>query len=134
MTHGLAPIRTAVVHPVDGNSLRGAVNAAQAKLIIPIFVGPEAKIRAAACTEGIDLAPYELIATRHSHEAAERAVALARTGKVEALMKGSLHTDELMHEVVAKDIGPVYETPYEPRFRDGCSGISPHPVAHRCGH
>ena len=105
MTHGLAPIRTAVVHPVDRNSLQGAVNAAQAKLIIPIFVGPEARIRAAADAAGIDLSCYELISTKHSHEAAERAVALARAGKVEALMKGSLHTDELMHEAVAKETG-----------------------------
>ena len=105
MTHGLAPIRTAVVHPVDGNSLQGAVNAAEAKLIIPIFVGPEARIRAAADAAGIDLSCYELIPTKHSHEAAERAVALARAGKVEALMKGNLHTDELMHEAVAKDLG-----------------------------
>jgi phosphate acetyltransferase/phosphate butyryltransferase len=104
-TTELAPIRTAVVHPVDGNSLRGAVDAAQANLIIPLFVGPEGKIRAAATAEQIDLSPYELVPTKHSHEAAATAVALARAGKVEALMKGSLHTDELMHEVVARDTG-----------------------------
>ena len=96
---------TAIVHPVDGNSIRGAVNASQANLIIPVFVGPEARIRAAASTEGIDLSSYKLISTRHSHEAAERAVALAREGEVDALMKGSLHTDELMHEAVAKETG-----------------------------
>jgi len=61
--------------------------------------------QAAAAAEGIDLSPYELVPTAHSHEAAAHAVALARAGKVEALMKGSLHTDELMHEVVARDIG-----------------------------
>jgi phosphate acetyltransferase/phosphate butyryltransferase len=105
LTQGLAPIRTAVVHPVDGNSLGGAVEAAQAHLITPVLVGPEAKIRAAAAAEGIDLAPYELVPTAHSHEAAARAVALARAGKVEALMKGSLHTEELMHEVVNPDTG-----------------------------
>ena len=104
-TKGLTPMRTAVVHPVDGNSLRGAVNASQANLIVPVFVGPEARIRAAAAAEGIDLSPFELVPTAHSHEAAARAVALARAGKVEALMKGSLHTDELMHEVVARDTG-----------------------------
>jgi phosphotransacetylase/acyl dehydratase len=104
-TKGLAAIRTAVVHPVDGNSLRGATDAAQAGLIIPLLVGPEAKIRAAALPAEIDLSPYELIPTRHSHEAAARAVALARAGKVEALMKGSLHTEELMHEVVDRDTG-----------------------------
>jgi phosphotransacetylase/acyl dehydratase len=104
-TKGLTPSRTAVVHPVDGNSLRGAVDAAEADLVIPVFVGPAAKIRAAAAAEGIDLSPYELISTLHSHEAAATAVALARAGKVEALMKGSLHTEELMHEVVSRDSG-----------------------------
>ena len=105
LTKGLEPIRTAVVHPVDGNSLQGAIDAAQLNLMIPVLVGPAAKIRAVAEADGIDLSPYELIPTAHSHEAAARAVALARAGKVEALMKGSLHTDELMHEVVAKDTG-----------------------------
>ena len=98
-------MRTAVVHPVDRNSLLGAIDAAQAGLIVPVLVGPEAKIRAAAEEAGVDLSPYELVACEHSHEAAATAVALARGGKVEALMKGSLHTDELMHEVVAKDTG-----------------------------
>ncbi len=105
LTRGMPPLRTAVVHPVDGRSLRGAVEAAEAGLIVPVLVGPEAKIRAAAAAEGIDLAPYELVPTRHSQEAAATAVALARAGKVEALMKGSLHTDELLHEVVARDTG-----------------------------
>ena len=104
-TKGLTPIRTAVVHPVDGNSLRGAVDAAQAGLIVPVLIGPEAKVRAAAAAEKIDLSPYELVPTRHSREAAATAVALARGGKVEAIMKGSLHTDELMHEVVDREKG-----------------------------
>jgi phosphotransacetylase/acyl dehydratase len=102
---GLAPLRTAVVHPVDRSSLLGAIEAARAGLIIPVLVGPEAKIRAVAAAEAVDLAPYRLVASRHSHEAAELAVAMARGGKVDALMKGSLHTDELMHEVVAKETG-----------------------------
>jgi len=101
----LGPIRTAVVHPVDRNALLGAVDAARAGLIVPVLVGPETKIRAVAAAESVDLAPYALVATRHSHEAAERAVAMVRAGEVEALMKGSLHTDELMHEVVAKETG-----------------------------
>ena len=105
LTKGLEPIRMAVVHPVDRNSLQGAIDAAQLNLMIPVLVGPEAKIRAAAEADGIDLSPYELIPTTHSHEAAARAVALARAGEVETLMKGSLHTDELMHEVVAQDTG-----------------------------
>ena len=102
---GLVPIRTAVVHPVDRNSLLGAIDAARAGLIVPVLVGPEAKIRAVAAAESVDLALYAVVATRHSHEAAERAVAMVRAGEVEALMKGSLHTDELMHEVVAKETG-----------------------------
>jgi phosphate acetyltransferase/phosphate butyryltransferase len=109
LTKGLAPIRTAVVHPVDTNSLVAAIDAAQAKLIIPVLVGPEAKIRAAAAAAEIDLAPYTLVATAHSHDAAARAVAMARAGEVEALMKGSLHTDELMHAVVARDTGLATE-------------------------
>ena len=102
---GLVPIRTAVVHPVDRNSLLGAIDAARAGLIVPVLVGPETKIRAVAAAESVDLALYAVVATRHSHEAAERAVAMVRAGEVEALMKGSLHTDELMHEVVAKETG-----------------------------
>ena len=105
LAQGLTPLRTAVVHPVDRSSLLGAVEAGRAGLIIPLLVGPEAKIRAVAQAEGVDLDPYRLVSTRHSHEAAERAVAMARAGEVDALMKGSLHTDELMHEVVAKDTG-----------------------------
>jgi phosphotransacetylase/acyl dehydratase len=109
LTKGLAPIRTAVVHPVDRHSLLGAHDAAQANLIVPILVGPEAKIRAAAEAAGVELAAYTLIPTAHSHQAAARAVAMARAGEVEALMKGSLHTDELMHEVVARDTGLATE-------------------------
>ncbi len=105
LTRGLVPLRTAVVHPVDRNSLLGAIEAARAGFIVPVLVGPEPKIRAVAAAEAVDLEPYRLVPTRHSHEAAERAVALARAGEVEALMKGSLHTDELMHEVVAKETG-----------------------------
>jgi phosphate acetyltransferase len=105
LTRGLAPIRTAVVHPVDENALLGAIEAAEADLIIPILVGPEKKIQAVAAALHVDLSPYRLIATEHSHAAAEQAVALARAGQVEALMKGSLHTDELMQAVLAPGIG-----------------------------
>jgi phosphotransacetylase/acyl dehydratase len=105
MTRGLDPITTAVVHPVDTTSLLGAVEAARAKLIVPILVGPEARIRAAAVQAGLDLSLYEIVATEHSEAAAAQAVAMARTGKVEALMKGALHTDELMHAVVNHDLG-----------------------------
>ena len=105
MTHGLEPIRTAVVHPVDAPSLLGAVEAARIKLITPILVGPESKIRAAAELAQLDLSPYEIVSTEHSEAAAVHAVAMARAGKVEALMKGALHTDELMHAVVDSACG-----------------------------
>jgi len=105
LTKGLAPIRTAVVHPVDENALLGAVEAAEADLIIPILVGPERKIQAVAAAQHVDISPYRLIETEHSHAAASQAVALARAGQVEALMKGSLHTDELMQAVLAPGIG-----------------------------
>jgi len=100
-TRGLQPIRTAVVHPVDSVSLIAAIEAAREGLIVPVLVGPEHKIRAAAEMAKLDLASYEVVPTEHSAAAADRAVALARAGRVSALMKGALHTDELMHAVVA---------------------------------
>lgn len=99
MTRELEPIRTAVVHPVDSVSLVGAIDAAREQLIVPVLVGPERKIRAAAENAKLDLAPYELVSTEHSAAAAVEAVALARAGKVQALMKGAIATDELMHAV-----------------------------------
>ncbi|HTY68337.1 MAG TPA: bifunctional enoyl-CoA hydratase/phosphate acetyltransferase [Alphaproteobacteria bacterium] len=101
----LEPISTAVVHPCDRVSLEGAVRAAEVRLIVPVLVGPQAKIQSVAAAEGLDIARYEIVDTEHSHAAAAKAVALARAGKVEALMKGSLHTDELMHEVTAAETG-----------------------------
>jgi len=100
MSRKLPPLRIAVVHPVDEASLLGALEAHREKLIEAVLVGPEAKIRRAAEAAGLDLAGLEIVATPHSHAAAETAVAMARAGKVEALMKGALHTDELMHAVV----------------------------------
>ena len=101
----LGPVPTAVVHPCDRASLEGAIRAAEGHFILPILVGPETKIRAVAAAERIDIARYEIVNSEHSHAAAAKAVALARAGKVEALMKGSLHTDELMHEVTAAETG-----------------------------
>jgi phosphotransacetylase len=101
----LPPTRTAVVHPVDPLTLQGTVEAARIGLIAPVLVGPEAKIRAAALEAGVDISQFPLIATPHSHAAAAEAVRLAHDGKVEALMKGSLHTEELMHEVMLPDSG-----------------------------
>jgi len=100
-----APVPMAVVHPCDRESLLGAVEAARANLIVPVLVGPQSKIRAVARAEEIDLSPYKIIDVPHSHAAANFAVALAREGSVGALMKGSLHTDELMEEVVKADTG-----------------------------
>jgi phosphotransacetylase/acyl dehydratase len=105
MTHGLEPIRTAVVHPVDAPSLLGAVEAARINLITPVLVGPESRIRAAAELAQLDLTPYEIVSTDDSEAAASQAVAMARAGKVEALMKGDLHTDKLMHAVVDRECG-----------------------------
>jgi phosphotransacetylase/acyl dehydratase len=102
---GIPPVRCAIVHPCDRDSLLGAVEAAKRGLIEPVLVGPEDKIRAVALAQGVDLSPYRIISTEHSHEAAEKAVALARAGEVEALMKGSLHTDELMAAVVPSATG-----------------------------
>ena len=103
--NGMAPAVTAIVHPCDSESLEGAAQAAAEGLIVPILVGPEAKIRAAAAAAGRDISAFRLVAAPHSHAAAAEAVALARRGEVEALMKGSLHTDELMHEVLQDDTG-----------------------------
>jgi len=105
MKNGLKPLKTAVVHPVDDYSLRGAIDSAKEGLIDPVLVGPREKIEALAKQEKIDISPYTIIATEHSHEAAEVAVQMARDGKVEALMKGKLHTDELMEAVVDKEKG-----------------------------
>jgi len=105
MTKDLQPIRMAVVHPVDHNSLLGAIDAAKINLIVPVLIGPRKKIEAAAEIDNVDLTPYELIDTEHSHEAAAQAVALARSGNVQGILKGSLHTDELMSEVVNRGTG-----------------------------
>lgn len=96
---------TIVVHPCDEPSLRGAMAAADARIIEPVLVGPEGKIRAVADSCGIDLADVELIDEPHSHAAAARAVALVHEGRGEMLMKGSLHTDELLREVMSSATG-----------------------------
>jgi len=101
----LKPLPTAVVHPCDESSLAGVVDAARIGLIKPILVGPRAKIEALAKQLKLDIAGFELVDAPHSTAAAESAVALVRAGKAEALMKGSLHTDELMGAVVKRDTG-----------------------------
>jgi phosphate acetyltransferase len=101
----LPPTPTAVAHPCDQSSLEGAIEAARLGLITPILVGPRERIQALAASGGIDLAGVQIVDAPHSHAAAAAAVALVREGKAEALMKGSLHTDELMAAVVKRDIG-----------------------------
>lgn len=105
MAAGLPPLVTAVCHPCDPLSLAAAVAAHEAGLIEPLLVGPEQKIRQAAAAGEVDLAGLTLVDVPHSHAAAERAVALARQAEVGAIMKGSLHTDELMAAVVSRDQG-----------------------------
>ena len=101
----LPPIPTAVAHPCEASALAGAVEAAEKKLITPILVGPVAKIREVAAQAKIDLGKLEIIDTPHSHASAAKAVELVREGKAELLMKGSLHTDELLGAVVARETG-----------------------------
>lgn len=99
------PLTTAVAHPCDRASLEGAVEAAQMGLIAPLLVGPRERIGAVAEECGLQIASYPLIDVPHSHAAAAKAVELVREGKAEAIMKGSLHTDELMAAVVHREGG-----------------------------
>ena len=99
------PISTAVAHPCDDVSLSAVVEAARARIIQPILCGPADRIRRTAKTLSIDIEPFEIVDAPHSHGAAARAVELVRLGRAEVLMKGSLHTDELMAEVVKRDTG-----------------------------
>ncbi len=101
----LQPVPTAVAHPCDESALSGALDAAKLGLIRPILVGPTAKIEAVAKRCKLDVSGYEIVDAPHSNAAAAKAVELVAQGKAEALMKGSLHTDELMAEVVRKDTG-----------------------------
>ncbi|PLW82258.1 phosphate acetyltransferase [Kineobactrum sediminis] len=105
LTAEMKPLVTAVVHPVDVLSICGALEAAAQQLIIPVLVGPEAKIRQAAKEAGLSLADCELVDTKHSHAAAERAVELVREGRVEAIMKGKIHTRELLLPVMSRTSG-----------------------------
>jgi len=101
----LPPTPTAVAHPCDESSLRGAVDAAKLGLITPILVGPRARIETVARDSKIDITGLSIVDAAYSQDSAEKAVALVREGKAEALMKGSLHTDELMGAVVKRDTG-----------------------------
>jgi phosphate acetyltransferase len=101
----LPPVVTAVAHPCDESSLTGAVDAAGKGLIAPILVGPVARIRSLADKCRLDISGFELVDALHSHASAAEAVRLVREGRAECLMKGSLHTDELMGAVVAREGG-----------------------------
>ena len=96
-----AIIKVAVVHPCDDVSLGGALEAARLHLIEPILVGPEQRMRDVAAASGLDISKLEIVKSQHSEDSAAKAVELVLTGYVEALMKGSLHTDELMGAVVS---------------------------------
>lgn len=99
-----APV-VAVAHPCDRSALESALDAARLGLMTPILVGPEARIRAAAAEADLDISSLAIIATEHSHASALRAVQLVREGRADALMKGSLHTDELMNAVLRAEDG-----------------------------
>jgi phosphotransacetylase len=101
----LEPVPTAVAYPCEASALAGAVEAAQKKLVVPILVGPAAKIAETAKAAGVDLGGLEVIDAPNGHAAAETAVALVREGRAEVLMKGSLHTDELLAAVVSREKG-----------------------------
>ena len=121
----LDPIRVAVVHPCDATSLSAALEARAAGLIVPVLVAPRAKLESVAAETGLGLADIEIVDVPHSHAAAARAAELAGKGEVEALMKGSLHTDELMGAIVSSAAGLrtkrrishcfVLQTPHYPR-------------------
>jgi phosphate acetyltransferase len=102
---GLAPVPTAVAHPCEESALAGAVEAAAKGLITPILVGPTDRIHEVARRSGIDLGNTRIVDAPHSHAAAAKAVGLVRQGEAELLMKGSLHTDELLGAVVARETG-----------------------------
>jgi phosphotransacetylase len=101
----LEAVPTAVVHPCEATALTGAIEAAEKGLIVPILIGPRGKIEATAKSVGIDLRPFEIVDTPHSQASAVKAVELLRQAKAELLMKGSLHTDELMAAVVSREGG-----------------------------
>jgi phosphate acetyltransferase len=101
----LEPVSTAIAHPCDESSLSAAVDAARLGLIVPLLVGPRAKIEAVASACKLDISAYKIVEAPHSHAAAALAVNLVKCSRAEALMKGSLHTDELMAAVVHKDTG-----------------------------
>lgn len=102
---GLKSVRMAVVHPVEANVIEAVADAVREKLIIPILVGPRARILAAAKEAGVNIGKWELVDAPHSHAAAEKAVDMACAGKADVIMKGALHSDELLGPIVASQSG-----------------------------
>lgn len=99
------PVKVAVAHPCDQVSLESVVEAAKLRLVEPILVGPQERIREVAAKHGLDISSFEIVDAEYSQDSAAKAVALVREGRAEALMKGSLHTDEIMSAVVKRDTG-----------------------------
>ena len=99
------PVATAVAHPCEGSILQAVAEAARRRILTPVLVGPAAKIRAAAGESRVDIGAFKIVDAPHSHGAAAKAVELVRRGEAQILMKGSLHTDELMAAVVARETG-----------------------------
>ena len=104
-TRGLPPLATAVAHPCDETSLRGVLEAAEAKIIVPILVGPKERIRGLAGSLDLDIAGIDIVDVPHSQAAAEKAVEIVRNGGAELLMKGSLHSDEILAAVTRRETG-----------------------------
>jgi phosphate acetyltransferase len=143
-TRSLQPLPTAVAHPCDETSLRGALEAAEADMIAPILVGPRGKIESLAKSLDLDLGGATIVDAPHSQAAAEKAVALVRAGEAELLMKGSLHSDELLAAVTKRDSGLrtgrrishvfVMDVPNHPRtlfITDAAVNIAPDLMAKR---
>ena len=128
----LPPVVTAVAHPCDEVSLGGAVEARKLRLIEPILVGPPARIREVAARHGIDIAGLPIVEAAHSHDSAAKAVALVREGKAAALMKGSLHTDELMGCGGRPRHRHPHRAAHQPLLRHGCARPSRSADHHRC--
>lgn len=119
----MKPIPTAVAHPCEESALSGAIEAAQLGLIVPILVGPRARIEATAKSAGLDISGYEIVNASHSNESAAKAVELLREAKAELLMKGSLHTDEIDGGRGFTRRRIAHGTAHQPRFRNGRSHL-----------
>ena len=128
------PAKTIVVHPCDESSLRAAIEAAEAGIIVPTLVGPAKKILEVARDRNFNISRFEVVDAPHSDAAAAKAVQLIHEAKGELLMKGSLHTDELMRAVTASSTGLRTGSAHQPRLYRGCSELFGDAFPHRRGH